>query len=273
MQADTKNAVSGAFYKRQNALLNKLYRRIVPLVRRKDGVLHNSGPIVSFTFDDFPSSAIRIGGPILRRYGVKATFYVSMGNLAADAAEDAVTFTADDLREVAAEGHEIACHTHGHLDCALTSPETLIRDLELNAAAVQQILPGYRMTNFAYPYGNVDLASKQLMAGRFDTARGIWSGINRGRADLALLSGHRIYGDEANYGRALELIEETERTNGWLIFFTHDVRPNPSPYGSRPEVFEGIVQAACASRCQILTVRDALAAAAPSKVAGRRSTT
>ena len=260
MQARRTEAVSGAFYKRQDAWLNKVYRRLVPLVRRKPGKLRNSGPIISFTFDDFPSSAIRIAGPILREYDVKATFYVSMGNLADDADDDRMAFTADDLRQVAAEGHEIACHTYGHLDCALTRPEALARDLERNAAAVQEIVPGYRMTNFAYPYGNVDLASKQLAAGRFDTARGIWTGINAGTTDLALLSGHRIYGDEANYDRALELIREAERTNGWLILFTHDVRTNPSPYGSRPEDFERMVQAARASRCQILTVRDALAA-------------
>ncbi len=248
-----------ALYKRQGAFLNKFYRRVVPRVHRKRHALRNRRPIVTFTFDDFPSSAIRIGGEILARYAIPATYYVSMGLMRHEHNADGI-FEADDLRLVVAQGHELACHTFSHYDCALTSPRSVAADLDRNAAALEEVLPGYRMTNFAYPYGNVDLATKDLAADRFATARGIWTGINAGTADLALLTAHRIYGEPENYDQAIALIRAAERVNGWLIFFTHDVQPDPSPYGSRPEDLERVVRAAAESRCERLTMRDAVAA-------------
>lgn len=248
-----------ALYKRQGTFLYRIYRRVVPRVGRKRFILRNARPIVSFTFDDFPSSAIRIGGPILRRHGARATFYVSMRQMRRDGADG--QFTADDLKAAVEQGHELGCHTYSHIDCALAAPEAIARDLDRNAARLAEVLPGYRMTNFAYPYGNVDLASKRLIAGRFASARGIWTGINAGEADLALLSAHMIYGEPANYDRALALIRETARQGGWLILFTHGVQPNPGPFGSTPEDLERVVCAAAESGCALLTVREALAAA------------
>lgn len=223
--------------------------------------MRNERPIISFNFDDFPASAIRIGGPILARYGIRATYYVSMSLLRdAVSLEDDVGFTADDLRAVVAEGHEIACHTWGHLDCALTAPEALISDMERNAAALAEIIPGYRMTNFAYPFGNLDLASKRLMAERFDTARGIWTGINADSADMALLTAQKIYEGEGNYRRALKMMDDLKARSGWLILFTHDVRANHSPFGSTPQDLERMAAAARESGCDILTMREAVAA-------------
>ena len=259
MQAATAKRSPGAFYKRQDALLNKGYRRAVMLLNRQRRRLNNPRPIVSFTFDDFPASAIRIGGPILRRYDAKGTYYVSMGLMREPGAPDDYNgFTAADLRAVLAEGHEIGCHTHDHLDCALTGTEALRRDLDRNQAALNEVVPRYRMTNFAFPFGNADLASKRLLAKRFATVRGIWSGINAGTIDLGLLRAHKIYGEPANYDRALELIEENARVNGWLIFFTHDVRPSPSPFGLPPEALERMAAAARQSGAALLPVREAL---------------
>lgn len=260
MRPDRGGDAPGAFYKAQGTLLNKFYRRLVPRLQRKSRALRNGRPIISFTFDDFPSSAIRVGGPLLQRHDVRATFYVAMGLMRPPADDGEASFTADDLREVAAQGHEIACHTYSHLDCAVTSPDSLQRDLDRNAAAVAEVLPGYRMTNFAYPYGNVDFASKRLLGERFDTARGIRTGINAGDADMALTTAHQLYEGEANFVRALDLIRKNERRQGWLIFFTHDVQPDPSPFGTRPEELERVLAAARASDSDILTVRDAVAA-------------
>ena len=45
---------------------------------------------------------------------------------------------------------------------------------------------------------------------------------------------------------------------GWLIFYTHDVRPNPSQYGCTPELFEFAVSHAAHSGSRILTVEEVL---------------
>src|SRR3546814_15837733 len=65
-------------YRRQEAFANKFYRRLVPLLRRRPHAMANRRPIVSFTFDDFPPSALHEGSPILARPGGRGPYYVCL---------------------------------------------------------------------------------------------------------------------------------------------------------------------------------------------------
>lgn len=244
-------------YRRQGAFANKFYRRIVPLLGRHPHRMTNRRPIVSFTFDDFPPSALHEGAPILERHGGRGTYYVC---LADDRSFDfsGETFDFSVLPDMVEAGHELACHTWAHLDCALTDSSALAVDFDRNAARMAELVPGYRMVNFAYPYGNVSLDAKALAAERFATSRGIWTGLNVGSLDRGLLAAHKIYGEE-NIPEALDLIEAARRRNGWAIFFTHDVRANPTEWGSTPDQLERVAAAAERAGCAILTVREALA--------------
>lgn len=250
-------SAAAGLYRRQGAFLNKFYRRLVPLRHRRPHRMTNDRPIVSFTFDDFPPSALHEGAPILERHGGRGTYYVCLDD---DRSFDmsGEGFDPSVLPDMVAAGHELACHTYAHRDCALTDTGVLAADLDRNAARMAEIVPGYRMTSFAYPYGNVGLDSKALMGRRFTTARGIWSGLCAGTIDASLLPSHKIYGEE-NIAPALELIDEAKRRNGWVIFFSHDVRSRPTDYGSTPDQLERVAAAAAAAGCAILTVRQALA--------------
>ena len=39
----------------------------------------NDRPLISFSFDDFPRSALFTGGALLEQYGVAGTYYASLG--------------------------------------------------------------------------------------------------------------------------------------------------------------------------------------------------
>jgi hypothetical protein len=45
---------------------------------------------------------------------------------------------------------------------------------------------------------------------------------------------------------------------GWLIFFTHDIVPRPTPYGCTPETFDHLVRYAVDKGCRVLPVDQAL---------------
>jgi hypothetical protein len=45
---------------------------------RRPVKMQNTAPLFSFTFDDFPRSALEVGGKILRAHGVAGTYYVSL---------------------------------------------------------------------------------------------------------------------------------------------------------------------------------------------------
>src|SRR5205823_2244619 len=56
-------------------------RKAASLVFRRPFVISPTRPLISFTFDDFPRSALLAGGAILNRFGVAGTYYVSLGLL------------------------------------------------------------------------------------------------------------------------------------------------------------------------------------------------
>jgi peptidoglycan/xylan/chitin deacetylase (PgdA/CDA1 family) len=215
------------------------------------------GGVVSFTFDDFPRSAWVNGGAILEKYDRRGTYYTAMG-LAGTDGNLAPMFTLDDLRAAHAQGHEIACHTFNHRDCARVPAAGIAAEIDKNADALSQVLRGAAVTNFAYPFGGVSLSAKSALARRFVSCRGTGRGLSRGTVDLADLPSTSLYSWNFDRNRLCQLIEEAQAENAWLIFYTHDVAEDPSPFGCTPDQFQAIVAYAI-ENAAVLPVRDVLA--------------
>jgi hypothetical protein len=71
-------------------------------------------------------------------------------------------------------------------------------------------------------------------------------------ADLNYLSSVFIERHRDRPEELRAIIEENRKNNGWLIFSTHDVRENPSPYGCTPEVFAQAVAWSVESGAKVL---------------------
>ena len=54
-----------------------------------------------------------------------------------------------------------------------------------------------------------------------------------------------------------KILDEAKETNGWVIFFTHDVSDNPSPYGCLPRQLADVVQAVIDRGIEILPIKNA----------------
>ena len=59
--------------------------------------------------------------------------------------------------------------------------------------------------------------------------------------DLAHLRAQELYDVSSDPESIGALIDEAEKTRGWLIFYTHDVRQRPSDIGCSPAYFRTIV--------------------------------
>jgi peptidoglycan/xylan/chitin deacetylase (PgdA/CDA1 family) len=261
-----RSLVGGA----RRQMLCALHQRLVPLGDR--------GPMISFTFDDFPRTALSAGGAALERHGFRGTYYAAMG-LENTTGELGDQFRAEDLDALLERGHELASHTFGHISSRKVSCETFRADVARGCAALEEST-GVRPANFAYPFGDVSFACKRsLLAGEsateraarsaseenshkpygLNSARGIVPGLNGPQIDLNLLRANSLYGDLDQAERAKVLIAENSRRNTWLIFYTHDVRPNRSRYGCTPELLESVVACAAQSGARVLTIAEALA--------------
>ena len=225
-----------------------LYRRTVRLGDR--------GPIVSFTFDDFPHSAYSAGGAILEKFGACGTYYVTFG-LMNTSNELGDLFGPDDLRPLLDKGHELGTQTFHHSSCRTTSPAAFRADVHKGMQAVEH-LAGHNSTNFAYPYGHISLRTKRMLAPDVTSCRSIFPGLNGPEIDLNLLRANRLYGDVDQSSQVEDLIAQNVKQKSWLIFYTHDVRSNPSEYGCTPELFEFAVSRAANGGNRILTVERVL---------------
>ena len=226
----------------------ELFRRTVQL--------GGHGPIVSFTFDDFPRSAYHVAGRILQGFGARGTYYVAAGlmNFTNELGE---LFSREDLVSALNDGHELGSQTFRHSSCRRSSLKDFAADVHQGRQSIEEIA-GHHIMNFAYPYGHVTLRSKRSLGPQLTSSRSIIPGFNGPEVDLNLLRANRLYGDLDQMAQVTDLIRENARRKSWLIFYTHDVRPNPSEYGCTPQLFELAASAAARSGARLLTVQQVL---------------
>lgn len=230
-------------------MANCLDRRIVPIKA--------SVPIISFTFDDAPESAFRIGGDILQWYGTAATYFLSLGLLGRETEVGEIA-SRRDLENAVAAGHELGCHTFDHLDAWHTSAADFMASVTKNRRALADLLPGEEFETFAYPKSGPDISIKWSVGQRFAGCRGGGQVANVDTVDLNLLKAcfldARTKIDMDFVGR---LIDSSAERRGWLIFATHDLRDHPSPYGCTPAFFKAVVDHAARSGALLLPLGKA----------------
>ena len=235
--------------------LGRVRSRFVSSFCRRSAALGNLGPVVTFTFDDFPRSAMTAGAQILERSGVRATYYVAMG-LMGTSNRLGEQFRLADLRALSERGHEIAIHGFRHLSAQRTPLEEFIDDVADCERAIRECIPEGVSNNFAYPYGEATLATKRHLGSRMQSSRGTIGGLNGPEVDLNLLRANALYGDIDQAETAQRLIIENQARKSWLVFYTHDVADRPSPYGCTPAMFQSAVSFAVEQGARVMTVAD-----------------
>ncbi len=225
---------------------------------RSPGHVALGGPTISFTFDDFLLNSATTGAAVLERHGARGTFYVNGGKLGG-AGELGSVGDAALLARVHAAGHEIGCHTHGHLDLFRAGSRAIEADLDRNAACLDALL-GPARRSFAYPYGHAPLRAKRLCARRFLGARWVAGDINGPALDRALIHAQALETPRDDRPLLAALIAQVAREGGWLVFYAHDVTATPSLYGVTPQDLDWCVSEARAAGCAIRTVAEVLSA-------------
>lgn len=251
--------------------LKTRYRRtMAELFFRRRISLKSQIPLISFTFDDFPRSSLRVGGAILESFGFRGSFYASMGRMGKDTAVGEI-FLPDDLTLLISRGHELGCHSFGHLDPWTTNPARFEQSLLENAAAVHKLLPGYKFRTFSYPFCQPHPRIKNRVSQHFLCCRSGGERANTSFADLNLLSACFLERYRETPDSVRRLIDENCKARGWLIFATHDISDAPSRFGCDMNFFEGIIKYSAGSGAAILPVIQAYEALKSTSSIDRKS--
>jgi len=201
---------------------------------------------LSLSFDDARPSQVDNGVPLLNRYQVRATFFVSP-----DRMEDRL----DAWKRAVATGHEIGNHSLVH-PCTGNFPfarqkalenytlDQMQAELKEANRQVQELL-GVTPTSFAYPCGQAfvgrgaDLKSYvPLVSQMFKVGRG-WLG--EGPNDPVFCDMAQILGmpsDDADFSQIKPLIEQAMKNGQWLVFAGHDIKESGPRQVTRLKMLE-----------------------------------
>ncbi len=186
---------------------------------------------LSLTFDDARLTQPDKGIPLLDKYGVKATFYISPGNMEQrlEAWKNAVV-----------HGHDIGNHSLLHpcsgnfawsRDKALEDYTLESMSIELDSASnLINSLLGIEPVSFAYPCGQTFVGRGKmtrsyvpLVAEKFETGRG-WLGESPNDptfCDMAQLMGIEL--DGKSFEQVKVLIDEARARGLWLVLAGHEM--------------------------------------------------
>jgi len=219
--------------------------------------MHNTVPYISFTFDDFPRSALYTGGKILKSYRIRGTYYASLGLIGTQAPTGQI-FYRDDIATVYAHGHELGCHTFGHCHSWETSPQDYEDSIKTNKRILNELVPDATFQSFSYPIIGPRPRTKRRVGRLFSCCRGGGQTYNAGLVDLNYLSAFFLEKRRDNPNLVKKLIDQNTEARGWLIFATHDISEAPTIYGCKPSFFEDVVAYSVSSGARILPIIDAL---------------
>src|SRR5215469_4800665 len=166
---------------------NYYRRKSASFLFRKPLIVKPEQPLISFTFDDFPRSALLQGGAILTSFGLAGTYYASLGLLGKEMSSGQM-FELGDLRKLVDQGHELGCHTFSHCYSWATRPAAFEKSILENRVALKQLMPGIEFKSFSYPISLPRPQTKRKVAGYFLSCRAGGQAFNAGKTDLNQLA-------------------------------------------------------------------------------------
>jgi peptidoglycan/xylan/chitin deacetylase (PgdA/CDA1 family) len=188
---------------------------------------------VSLSFDDARLSQIDTGLALLRKEGVKVTFFVTSASLEVRLVG---------WKQAVADGHEIGNHSLTHpctgnyqfsLNNALENYDLRMMAHQLDGANEQiQKLLGVKPKTFAYPCGQKfvgrgldERSYVPLVAERFLVGRGYLdeAANNPAFCDLSRAMGTPF--DDMEFAQMKKLIDEAAADGRWVIFVGHEIGP------------------------------------------------
>jgi peptidoglycan/xylan/chitin deacetylase (PgdA/CDA1 family) len=118
--------------------------------------------LVGLTFDDGYTDFLDHAVPALERHGMTGTLYVVAGRLGGandwDEGPRLPIVDADQVRAVAAAGHEVGSHTMTHPRLAGADPAVLAAEVGESRRVLEDVLQA-EVAGFCYPYGSFDAAA------------------------------------------------------------------------------------------------------------------
>ena len=163
------------------------------------GIVRSGAPFpdrsIVITFDDGYRNTFDEAFPILRRYGMTATVFVTVGGASGDgrgrmpSLNGREMLSREEMREMHASGLiRFGAHTLTHRDLTRASAEDVETEMRDSKARLDEILGAHAtVTAFAYPFGRYDEQARSIAGRHFECACSDRLGLLTAQSDVLAL--------------------------------------------------------------------------------------
>jgi len=211
--------------------------------------------LVVLTFDDSVASHATFVGPLLKRHGFGATFFITEGF---EFLTDKTNYmTWEQIRKLHADGFEIGNHTRRHTGVPRQPPDQLAADVEhIEQQCAKFGIP--RPVSFCYPgYATSDAAAKLLRGRGYRFARAGGARAFDPAKDDPLLLPQAFDGKPDSTLEQFKAAVAQARDGKIAVMTFHGVPDVKHPWvNTTPEKFEAYLQHLKAAGCRVVALRD-----------------
>jgi len=75
---------------------------------------------------------------------------------------------------------------------------------------------------------------------------------------MNMLKAIGLYKSRINFPEVQRIIEEAVNKKAWLIFYTHDIEDNFSPFGCNPIFFRKVLEQCANHKLEVLTIKETI---------------
>jgi peptidoglycan/xylan/chitin deacetylase (PgdA/CDA1 family) len=208
--------------------------------------------LITLTFDDGYACHYEIAFPLLQKYDLPATFYVSSGFL-----EQEDYLTNNQVIEISQKGHEIASHGVSHRNLKKISLVEVKKELEDSKRSLEKLI-GKDVENFAPPFGSFSLNMTYVLKSYYKSNRTIIPGLNAiHQLNPWFLRSYVIF-NSTSLEELNDWIELADKEKKWLILIYHHINESDDLITISESNFEKQLELIHNCPLKKLTLKDAL---------------
>lgn len=207
---------------------------------------------VSLTFDDGYICHYETVLPLLEKYGLSATFYVTSSLLG-----EPGYLSEEQVIDLSKKGNEIASHGVTHRNHMQLPKKEMEQEFKESKHALECLIHA-TVKDFAPPFGFYNATTLQYIKKYYQSNRGIVPGKNvMSNLNPYVLRAHVVF-HSTTLAELQEWIDETIDTKKWLILVYHHIDDSDGLVSINSSALEGHLQAIQDSGLAVKTVQETL---------------
>ena len=207
--------------------------------------------IVSLTFDDGYECDYENRLPLLEKYGLPGTFYVTTQLLGQPG-----YLTPEQVIELAQKGHEIGSHCSTHRNLKGLSLREVENELLESKTTLENLIHS-PVVHFAPPFGACNAMIMHFIKKYYQSSRSIVPDLNAAGLNPFAIRGHVVL-STTPIDEVKKWLDTAVTEKKWLVLIYHHIDNSDGIVSINKETFEEHLQEICSRDMFILTLREVL---------------